>query len=329
MKNNFFGLIFLILAFSANLFSYDALTEGQLAYAKKEYKKSFKSFQEAAKQGSGQGYWFLGIQYQYGKGIKQSFDKAIVNYKKGIELGNVNCMDSLAGLYDDVDNNKRPKNYKKAVYWYEKAIQTDKNAANSLIQLGNIYYYGGFGVAQNKNKSYKYWKACSLIDESQLASHSLPQDFLTRCQNNLDILCQESSWACQGENDTNLKDFTRDDSIQVVNNLNNNLMWQDDESAKSVTKNWQGAIEYCQNLNFAGYSDWRVPNLEELKSIVDKNNPSKIKSEFKNTASYFYWSSTPGADYSSTAWYIFFYSGNEYYSDKSGNGNVRCVRDSK
>ena len=108
-----------------------------------------------------------------------------------------------------------------------------------------------------------------------------------------------------------------------------NLMWQDDESAKSVEKNWQGAIDYCQNLNLAGHSDWRLPSFDELRTIVDKNNSPTIKSEFKNTASYFYWSSTPDADFSYYAWVIYFYDGGEGSDRKNRNVNVRCVRDSK
>jgi hypothetical protein len=121
----------------------------------------------------------------------------------------------------------------------------------------------------------------------------------------------------------------RDDSKQVVYDRNTALMWQDDESAKSVTQNWQGAIEYCQNLNLGGHNDWRLPSLAELKTIVDKNNNPTIKSEFKNTASHGYWSSTPHAYFSNYAWYVYFSYGyeNDYY--KGNNANVMCVRDSK
>ncbi len=108
-----------------------------------------------------------------------------------------------------------------------------------------------------------------------------------------------------------------------------NLMWQDDESAKSVEKNWQGAIDYCQNLNLAGHSDWRLPSFDELRTIVDKNNHPAIKSEFKNTASDVYWSSTPVAGNSYYAWGIYFDGGYESSYDKDANVYVRCVRDSK
>ena len=108
-----------------------------------------------------------------------------------------------------------------------------------------------------------------------------------------------------------------------------NLMWQDDNDAATVQNNWQGAIDYCQNLNLAGHSDWRLPSFDELRTIVDKNNHPAIKSEFKNTASDVYWSSTPVAGNSYYAWGIYFDGGYESSYDKDANVYVRCVRDSK
>jgi hypothetical protein len=128
---------------------------------------------------------------------------------------------------------------------------------------------------------------------------------------------------------TPTKDYRRNNSKEVVNDLTNNLMWQDDEDVRTVQKNWQGAMDYCQNLNLAGHSDWRLPNLEELKTIVDKNNDPAIKSEFKNTTSYSYWSSTPGAGGSYGAWVVYFSGGGEDSDNEYNYNTVRCVRDSK
>jgi hypothetical protein len=45
------------------------------------------------------------------------------------------------------------------------------------------------------------------------------------------------------------------------------LMWQKGDSGTTMT--WENALEYCENLENAGYDDWRLPNAKELQSIVD------------------------------------------------------------
>jgi len=45
------------------------------------------------------------------------------------------------------------------------------------------------------------------------------------------------------------------------------LMWMKSDSGK--TMNWQDALEYAEALTHAGHSDWRLPNVKELQSIVD------------------------------------------------------------
>jgi hypothetical protein len=45
------------------------------------------------------------------------------------------------------------------------------------------------------------------------------------------------------------------------------FIWQKKDSAKTL--NWEQALEYCEELELAGYSDWRLPNAKELQYIVD------------------------------------------------------------
>jgi len=104
------------------------------------------------------------------------------------------------------------------------------------------------------------------------------------------------------------------------------LMWQDDEDAKSVERDWQGAIDYCKSLTLAGFSDWRLPSYEELNTIVDNSRKPAIKAGFQNVATSYYWSSTTDAGNTSYAWFISFYYGNGSSYGKAGNYYVRCVR---
>ncbi|HJO93963.1 MAG TPA: DUF1566 domain-containing protein [Victivallales bacterium] len=45
------------------------------------------------------------------------------------------------------------------------------------------------------------------------------------------------------------------------------LMWMQNDSGKSMK--WQQSLAYADNLKYAGYNDWRLPNAKELQSIVD------------------------------------------------------------
>jgi len=45
------------------------------------------------------------------------------------------------------------------------------------------------------------------------------------------------------------------------------LMWMKDDSGKGMT--WEEALSYAEKKEFAAYTDWRLPSIKELQSIVD------------------------------------------------------------
>lgn len=144
------------------------------------------------------------------------------------------------------------------------------------------------------------------------------------------ILCVVNVFGFEIVVDETLKQFVRDDSKEVVIDTKRKLMWQDDIEAQRVRKDWQGAIEYCKNLNFAGFDDWRLPSRMELLSITDKTkvNPA-MQDGFKNVVSGFYWSSSPFVVDLSFVWGVSFIHGFGYNGSKGDSYYVRCVRDSK
>lgn len=92
--------------------------------------------------------------------------------------------------------------------------------------------------------------------------------------------------------------------------------------------NWQTSIAYGRLLDFAGETDWRIPNYKELLSILECIGAAPlIDSLFTNTASGIYWSSTTCSVDDTTAYAVYFSSGSVA---AVGKGNpfvyLRCVR---
>jgi len=106
------------------------------------------------------------------------------------------------------------------------------------------------------------------------------------------------------------------------------LTWQDNSAVKETKMIWQDAMSYCSELNLGGYSDWRLPNIKELQSIVDISRYKlAIKKDFKyvNTSD-FYWSSSVYVSGTKRAWVVYFETGRTYYDTKTYKYYVRCVR---
>ena len=116
------------------------------------------------------------------------------------------------------------------------------------------------------------------------------------------------------------------------------LMWQVDVNGEEYI--WDEAFEYAKSLNtekYGGYDDWRVPDIDELRSIFTliSNESSNGNNHFikeplvesqNNFKPYRCWSSTNYTDGSDYVWYVHFYGGYEHAKHKTYSGYVRCVR---
>jgi hypothetical protein len=55
------------------------------------------------------------------------------------------------------------------------------------------------------------------------------------------------------------------------------LMWMQNDNGSAIL--WEDALSYAENFSFAGYSDWRLPDVKELQSLVDyTRSPSTTNS---------------------------------------------------
>lgn len=119
------------------------------------------------------------------------------------------------------------------------------------------------------------------------------------------------------------------DNWAAVLDANTNLMWEVNFSHQKYK--WldinQRAAEVNQ-VGLCGHSDWRVPNIDELKSLVKKGagSPSIDAAYFPNTPASYFWSSSQYASFLNNAWFIDFRNGYAYDNNKKYAEFVRLVR---
>ncbi|MBO4698075.1 DUF1566 domain-containing protein [bacterium] len=155
---------------------------------------------------------------------------------------------------------------------------------------------------------------------------------------------------CSPESPTPCRDLTSD------------MIW----SAKSGGMKWQDAVDYCNNLTQGGFSDWRLPDIDELRTLIQNCSntepdgqckASENKEKLSESASYpdgacycsstktdgYYskfgdddkvtlWSSSAVSDYAdgNYAWSVAFDHGKvDYSKSKDSLADLRCVRREK
>jgi len=110
-------------------------------------------------------------------------------------------------------------------------------------------------------------------------------------------------------NEYGINEFNDNDDGTITDNASG-LMWTKNDDGEGMT--WENALSYAESSNFAGHSDWRLPNAKELHSILDYSrapsvtnsaaidpvfNCSEIIDEGGNTNYPFYWTGTTHANW--------------------------------
>ena len=133
------------------------------------------------------------------------------------------------------------------------------------------------------------------------------------------------TWGEDSDYTINPPSYTDNGDGTVTDNVTG-LIWQKEDD--DITRTWDDAVSYSNDLTLADYTDWRLPSKKELLSIVNYGTyyPSIDTTYFPGTNMSRYWSSTTNANNSSYAWYVSF--GNGYVNNyvKSNNYYVKCVR---
>jgi hypothetical protein len=80
------------------------------------------------------------------------------------------------------------------------------------------------------------------------------------------------------------------DGSYTVSDLESGVMWTYDAASKG-TAPWREALAYCEQLSYAGYSDWKLPDKKQLVSLFP------FIHYFRDVQPERYWSSQPNYSY--------------------------------
>jgi uncharacterized protein (TIGR02145 family) len=151
-----------------------------------------------------------------------------------------------------------------------------------------------------------------------------------------------------------------DNYDDTVTDYSTGLMWKKfSEGQRSIAcekgmvrqYTWDYAVNRFRQTSFAGYNDWRLPTVEELRSLINCEyklatsltenryttfsmekqcgKPTINRDVFPNTSPTRYWTSTPFYNKEEYAWSLQFDSGKDEENLKYYNASVRLVRRGK
>jgi hypothetical protein len=117
-------------------------------------------------------------------------------------------------------------------------------------------------------------------------------------------------------------------NFTVTDNLTG-LEWERHVTYRDV---WSNASSHCENQTIGGKTNWRLPTIKELSTLVDYSVASGVlcmNSVFvgDNASYYYYWSSTVVSGYSSYAQTVGFSNGMVSDGDENYPRYARCVHD--
>lgn len=125
--------------------------------------------------------------------------------------------------------------------------------------------------------------------------------------------------------------FTDNGDGTITDNATN-LMWPKDWTGLGGNNGnklkWNGCIDYSEALDFAGYTDWRLPNAIESPSLMNfsLSNPA-VGAPFTNVPSDFFYTSTTYIGDLAAAWVMHSWTGRVFASPKIYNRRLLCCRD--
>ena len=208
------------------------------------------------------------------------------------------------------------------------ADKTSHSVALSGLSAGTLYHYRV--ISKDASGNTATGSDGTFTTSAGSGSHELPDTGQTTSYT--DTFGEDSDYQPSAAQ----MSYT-DNGDGTVTDNRTGLMWVKDGNSAGcndgTTLTWEQALTFCEGLSYAGYSDWRLPNVRELDSIVKCEGPAPFinGTYFLNTVSDWYWTSTTYVPDTTRALAVyldsgFLFSGTVTGVDKTFGNYVRPVR---
>ena len=141
---------------------------------------------------------------------------------------------------------------------------------------------------------------------------ALPKTGQTTCSDAFGVIIACTGTGQDGELQTGVAEpsprFTVDGTGNCVTDNLTGLMWTRNANLPTGQSTWQAALDFANTLNLCGFTDWRLPNRKELRSLINyslADNATALNVlGFSNVQADSYWSSSHVANSAGFAWIV-------------------------
>jgi len=253
---------------------------GEIYFEMSEYKLAISDFNRAIRIDS----TIVAVYMKRGKAYfeESDYDSAITDFTRFLDFENDNTNKEEA-LYCRGVGYFKKGSYNLAIYDFEKVIKT-----NPFYKKVKDYLRKAQSKIKNRNnEAVDTLKSVQTIEPPKpetppIIKKQLRSKFTNLSFKAVKAILTKYDYYCKDENCTKHYSnptgkgfdnyFELQKNGQVVYDRATGLIWQQSGSSKSMT--YEEAEKYIKQLNqkrFAGYNDWRLPTLEEVMSLVERN----------------------------------------------------------